>query len=430
MLKSFIASWLIYWGLVAALPVHSTYPAVFAAVSLQIFFVALVILGYLVPSQVYRPNRLPDVSGVWIVSGRLIAYWAMWLSAIGFLSLLYDKVHIQGINYMDGLALAREQWRETGVEREGRASSIWSALGYLLGSSYFIALVLLFVQPKSFRDGERISLVCLVFVLVLVNSIITGGRSNFMLLFAFAIASFGARKNASLRAIFPNWRQLRVIFLLAFLVLFYLIYIFISRSQASDLPMSWYVEKFLPYMGLEFDSWYLFISANTWVAEIGHTIILMVGYLTHSLATLAAILDYPTEDKIMVFGNIAALLYKLGLAGNPDTDWFLAGRFPSVPGAIWHQFGLIGFVAFSLMLGVVSFLTTAWASSLRGRHALLPLGLYTMVSSTLLLTPYVFAPDFLSFTFVIIAFIILAFFTWVHLFMKRLVLVRNSVNAL
>lgn len=425
MIKKFIISWLIYWGMIALLPVHSSYPAVLSAISLQLFFVILVLLGYLVPSLVYKPQHLPTVSGAWIFSARHIIYWALWLSAIGFAAMLYDKIKIQGINYMDGLAFAREQWRLIGEERDGKASSIWSALGYLLGSSYYIALVLLFVEPMSFRDGERISLVCIIFLLVLANSLITGGRSNFMLLFAFAIASFGAREGASLRLLFPNWRQLRVILLLVFFALFYLAYIFISRAEASDLPISWYVENFLPYMGLEFDGWYIKVSQIEWIAEIGHIMILMFGYLTHSLATFAAILDHPTEDKIMIFGNIAALLYKLGFTQNPDTDWFLAGRFSSVPGAIWHQFGLIGFIFLSFILGVVGFITTAWTSSLRGRRGLLPLGLYTMVATTLLLTPYVFAPDILSFTFVLISFIILSSMKWAHYFLKRSFSIRN-----
>jgi hypothetical protein len=425
MIKKFIISWLIYWGMIALLPVHSSYPAVLSAISLQLFFVILVLLGYLVPSLVYKPQRLPTVSGAWILSARHIVYLAIWLSAVGFTAMLYDKIKIQGINYMDGLAFAREQWRVIGVERDGKASSIWSAFGYLLGSSYYIALVLLFVQPKSFRDSERISLVCIIFFFVLANSIITGGRSNFMLLFAFTIASFGAREGASFRLLFPNWRQLRVILLLVFFALCYLAYIFISRAEASDLPISWYVENFLPYMGLEFDGWYIKVSQIGWIAEIGHITILLFGYLTHSLATFAAILDHPTEDKIMIFGNIAALLYKLGFTQNPDTDWFLAGRFPSVPGAIWHQFGLFGFIFFSFTLGVVGFITTAWTSSLRGRRGLLPLGLYTMVATTLLLTPYVFAPDFLNFTFVAISFIILSFMKWAHYFLKNSFSRRN-----
>ena len=54
-------------------------------------------------------------------------------------ALTYDKLFIQKIDYSAGLAFAREEWRQLGEEREGQASSIFSVIGYLLGSSYYVA---------------------------------------------------------------------------------------------------------------------------------------------------------------------------------------------------------------------------------------------------------------------------------------------------
>ena len=41
MLKPFFFSWLIYWGLIFILPVHSLYPSVALAFLLQVVFVIL-----------------------------------------------------------------------------------------------------------------------------------------------------------------------------------------------------------------------------------------------------------------------------------------------------------------------------------------------------------------------------------------------------
>lgn len=419
MIKRFLCSWLIYWCLVAALPVHSVYPAVLDAVLLQMSFVVLVVVGYGFFLSVLGAKRLPNVQSVCVAGARSIAVWAIWLSLIGLIFLLYDKVYIQGIVYSEGLAVAREQWREIGLAREGEASSVWSALGYLVGSCYYVALVVLCVQPKTFSNGERLTFIGLIFMLALANSIITGGRSNFMLLCAFVFAAFGSRRGAGLKSIVPERRHRFIIKIIILTAFAYMVYVFFSRSQASGMSISLYVENFLPYIGLEFDGWYVSLSQNEWIAEVGHTTILVVGYLTHSLATVAAIVDQPVEDKTILFGNFMDLFYKIGLTSKPETDWFLAGRFPSVPGELFHQYGPIGFVLGSLVIGAVAFASSAWASSVRGCRGLLPLGFYTMVSSTLLLTPYVFAPDILSFPFVISAFFILALMAKLRLDFRR-----------
>ena len=408
MLKSFVYSWTIYWGLILLLTVHSIYPSATLAFLLQMTFVALVSVGYLIARLSTLGVRAPDSRTGHIPAARSVVRMSIYLSVFGLLFLVYDKVAIQGIDYSEGLAVAREQWRVIGEEREGTASSIWSALGYLIGSAYYVTIVMLLTQPQSFSARERLGIASTAFIFALLNSVITGGRSNFMLLGVFAVAAMSARRNLSIRLIFPDRRQRRALSAVTFLALAYMVYVFYARAEAGGELVSLYVVNFLPYMGLDFDNWYLQASSNESVATVGNMTILVGGYLSHSLATFAAILDVPQEDKIMLFGNAASILYKLGLTGKPDDGWFLAGRFPSVPGALWHQYGPAGFLLGSVLLGVVAGLTTAWASLASCR--LLTLGMYAMVSATLILTPYVFAPDFLSFPFVFSSFVMLSVF--------------------
>jgi hypothetical protein len=406
MLRTFVFSWLIYWGMVLILPVHPIYPAVLQALGLQLSFVVLVCLAYGAMRAALLEPAVPDPLRGEIVGARRIVRWSLVLSLIGLLFLVYDKVVIQGVDYSDGLAVAREQWREIGEEREGRASSVWSALGYLVGSAYYVTTVLLIAQPHRFSSRERLGIAAAAFAFALANSVITGGRSNFMLLAVVAIAAFSARRGLAMQRIFPDRRQRRAILATVALAGVYMVYVFYSRAQASGELVSLYVVNFLPYMGLDFDTWYADAMGQEWTATIGNMSILVIGYLTHSLATFAAIVEAPTEDKVMVFGNVAGILYKLGVIPKPADDWFLAGRFPSVPGALWHQFGAVGFAIGSIVLGAAAATAQVWTA--RSPRRLFPLGIYVLAGATLILTPYVFAPDFLSGPFVFSAFVILA----------------------
>jgi hypothetical protein len=140
-------------------------------------------------------------------------------------------------------------------------------------------------------------------------------------------------------------------------------------------------------------------------------VVLALSYVTHSFATAAAIVEGPTEDKSILFLHAAGILYKLGLGSAPDGDWFLTGRFPSLPGALWHQYGALGFGAASLALGAIAASARVWA--IRSPRRLVPMGVCLLVDAILLLSPALFAADFLSFPFVVASFLVLA--AWARL---------------
>jgi hypothetical protein len=139
-------------------------------------------------------------------------------------------------------------------------------------------------------------------------------------------------------------------------------------------------------------------------------LVLTVSYVTHSFSTVAAIMDTPSDDNIIIFLNFCGLLGKIGLLDMPDGDWFLTGRFSSVPVAFWYQMGGIGFVVVSLLLGATSTAAKTWTARLLDR--LLPLGSFVMMKAVLLLSPLLFAADFLSFSFVLVYFLFLALFDY------------------
>lgn len=407
MIRHFIYTWLTYWAVVALLPVHSIYPATTAAFFLQLAFVLMVLAS--LESVVFfsGTRRMPEAHRVEIPSTPTLIRIAIAMSIVGLASLTYDKILIQGIDYSEGVAAAREEWRQLGEDRDGQASSIFSALGYLFGSAYFVAIVLAITQTRILSSRQRLWSLLASFSVLIGNSLITGGRSNVLLVAAFAIAAFSARRGLNLRNVFRRRGQRRILWLLVIAAAAYIIFIFYARAKAGGVEILGYAIDFLPYLGVEVDDWYRASLGGGIFSSLSAMLVLTLSYVTHSFATVAAIVDSPSEEKTIIFVHGLTILSKLNLVPAPDGDWFLSGRLASVPGALWHQFGIIGFSVGSFLLGVSCAIAKIWAA--RRPHRLLPLGAYVAADATLLLTPAFFAGDFLSFPFVVAAFVMLAF---------------------
>jgi hypothetical protein len=318
---------------------------------------------------------------------------------------MYDKIFIQGIDYSGGLAAAREEWRQIGEDREGQASSLFSAMGYFLGSAYYVSAVLAITQTRVLSARARTITLFTCFCLLVANSMLTGGRSSILLMAPIVVSAYGARRGAMayLRA---NKTQRHIVMILALLAAAYAVFVFYQRAAAGDLDALEYALDFLPFLGVEADDRFRNSLGSGPLDAVLAMLVLSTAYLTHSFATVAAIIDAPLEDKTIIFQHVATILYKLGLRDYPQSDWFLAGRAPSLPGVLWHQFGAFGFVIGSMLLGFLSGLTRVW--TVRKPSRLLPLGAYTLAEATLMLSPFEFAPDFMSFPFVLISFVSLA----------------------
>jgi len=322
------------------------------------------------------------------------------------LALAYDKIYVQGIDYTAGLAAARAEWRRLGEDREGQASSIFSVVGYLFSSGYFVATILAITQTKVVSARERLVAIFASLLLLLANSVLTGGRSSILLFVAFAVCCFGARSGLRVRLLFVSKGQRRLIFILACIAAAYTVYIFYGRADTGGMSALEYAIDFLPWLGLQADDWYRQSLNGSLLSSLSAMCVLALGYITHSFSTVAAIVDSATEDKHIVFLSAYDILYKLGFGDRPDVEWFLSGRFPSVPGGLWHEYGLTGFVSASLAFGALCGACKVW--TIKRATSLLPLGAFVMAGATMLLSPALFAGDFLSFPFVLGSFVILA----------------------
>lgn len=406
MAHNFVAVWLLYWLAIALLPVHSIYPGTFGAATLQIVFVVIVLAGIAITRLLAGGRDLPKPGDDEIPTANKLIRIALGMSVIGSLALMYDKVFVQGIDYSNGIAVAREEWRELGEDRDGNISSIFSVLGYLFGSAYYVAIVLAVTQVGVVSPKLRMQSLLVAFVLLMINSAITGGRSNLLLVAVFVLAAFGARKGLALFNVFPRVSQRLAIKLALLLGFAYTVLIFYQRAEAGEANALDYAIEFLPFLGFEASNEYWAGLDDSALSTLSAMLVLTISYVTHSFATVSAIVDADPENKTILFLHLAGIANKLGLIGPPDGDWFLAGRFPSVPGSLFYQFGWLGFIGGSLLLGALSELCRRWAAKRTDR--LMPLGSYVMAHGTLLLTPALFAGDFLSFPFVLGSFVQLA----------------------
>ena len=205
MIKRFIAIWVIYWLVYFIQPVYSIYPNVIQAFILQLSFVVITCLFFFIsssggartPANINISFRFDNA--VFIVRCGII------LSIIGLLFLLYDKIVIQQIDYSQGLAAARQEWRVLGEERDSTSSSIFSAIGYLLGGTYFISLSIVLSRLLVLPDKSRFIYLMICAVLIFVNSAITGGRSSILLAIIFgSFGYFTKNGNISQSKLFQN----------------------------------------------------------------------------------------------------------------------------------------------------------------------------------------------------------------------------------
>lgn len=406
MAKHFFITWLAYWLAILILPVRSIYPEVYSAFLLQISFVALVLIGYfgvVVVGGSHKPLSISREAKLDIA--RLIKF-SLLFSVIGTLFLIYDKLYVQNIDYSQGVAVAREAWRREGEQRAGGVSSIFSVLGYLLSSGYFVAATLLVIVGNELSTLKRLIIVLLIFILLMTNSFLAGGRSNVLLIAVFVVGAIAATRSWSFKEIFSSsWLRL-IIYILSFSAFVYVLYVFSERAKATGVDPLSYLNGFLPYLGLELNSHILNGMGEQILANVSSLLILSTSYITHSFSTTAAIMQHGPGSETIVFVYPMKILFKLGLTPQPDSAWFLAGRFPSLPGALYYQFGLFGYSSIAFLIGMLSGI--ARVCYFLYPSSVLLLCFYLTMYSVLLVSPLLLVIDFMSFPFVVVSFIFVA----------------------
>jgi hypothetical protein len=402
MIKRFWFIWVIYWLLYLLQPVYSIYQSVELAFLLQFLFVILLSLSYIVGASTL-PLRSLSLSMVITQMNQAevanIIRWGIWISILGLAFIVYDKTVIQGIDYSAGIAKAREQWRVLGEDRDHQVSSPFSVLGYLFGGAFFVSLALTLSRMVLLPDLKRLRYALLAFIILMLNSIATGGRSSILLALAFISFGFFSSRRYDFP---PLWRSNRFVPVFLVTAAFggaYLLYVFFLRAVAINVELADYSLGFLEHLGLEPTPWFTAFTTSSTVGSGLSLINLTISYLTHSLVSTAAIIENSDEGGHAVFVYFISIANKLGSFDAP-IDWFLSGRFPSLPGGLYMQFGLSGLVIGALMLGITAGLAAALFA--RRPDSVVLFFLCASIESILLISPFLFAGDLFFFPFMMI----------------------------
>ncbi len=397
-LNSFLMAWILYWLLQVILPVRPVGEALLVGFMVQIAFVLTVAGTYALAE--HWPVGPASAAG-WTESSTVVAV-ALALSLIGTLALAFDKVVIQGIDYSAGLAFAREQWRESGVARGNEISSPASVVGYLLSSCYIVAIVLF---ARTNFAGRTYLYGAMAAILALANTVLTGGRSTLILTLLFFVAARllagnGVRireKTASGR------RSLWLTLALVFFGGIYFLFVFLQRADATGISVVAYSRSVLNDLGLEPTAWLEGLDPEGILAGPLNLLVMATAYFTHSFSTTVAIADFGPEHNFatVVFVTAASLAAKLHLIGPIDTEWFLAGAFPSLPGALFLQGGWFLLLFASAALGLLTSLAQSWY---RASPSALSFGVLAAFLCVLLASPILFVADVMMFPFVMLQF--------------------------
>ena len=410
--RMYAGVWVAYFALLLVLPIRYGRIEAFTATFSLIGWVVLSLLcAWLTHAWSVRRGlgitqvRIADVQrAVTLEQLRAVLMTSLVLGLVGFVCLVIDRVFIQHVDYTQGIAVARELWRKAGEEREGVSSPL-SVLGYLIGFSFLVSSAIAQLHWEQLRKFDRWLVLVVVIVLVIGNSLLTGGRSVLMVQLATVIAVGTLRKLMG-RSFLPG-RGLRILLgacATVVVALGYSVYVFSERAAAGNTLPAIYAEGVVEHLGGETTDAFDALERTPFaIGSVGQFGTLVGAYLTHSYGTFETALEWEQHPGDVSFAFLRELLYKIGVTRQDDQGWPLEGRFMHLPGSLWYDFGWIGFVLGAVVVGVLVGGAPALARLLGG--GIFAIGMSELALLTGFLAPLLLSMDILSVPFMILSFI-------------------------
>jgi hypothetical protein len=409
--RGFVAGWLVYFGLVFGLPV--TYPSeyfVAAVATLAAFVCATAVTAFLVDDAVCQwTSRVQVARRIRCLSASEVGYLiatALALSLFGTLCAAYDRVVVQGIDYTQGIGVARHLWLSGGEERD-TISSPFSVLGYIFGFTFFAAAVLAHLHWEILTRLTKRVAVAGVAASLAANSFLSGNRSTVLLL-GIVLVSTAIFRRMQGRKMLPGSVLAGVlgVTVASLLALSYGIYVFSARASAGGHDAFAYVDAFLPFLTAEASPGMQTLENLPGPAAGTAALGIMAGvYVAHSSGALGEVMAAQERPGQGSFAFARLLLSKLGLVRDQPEERLLEGRLLSMPGGIYYDFGLVGMLLAAALLGAgLVFVAVAVARHWNGGIAL---GGALAVMATVLAAPVALSFDMLAFPFMFLSFMVL-----------------------
>lgn len=410
---AFAMPWIGYFCLMAVLPIRYDSVELSNALSLLVIFVVMTAGCATLLGAFHSAAAKPQDAGVLCAARPLdrselnhIVMLGLVLSGVGLALLAYVRVSVQGIDYSQGLAVARELWRVEGEARSGVSSPL-SIPGYALAFFFFASTFLGHLHWEYLSRWSRCHLVVGGLLLVVGHSVLSGGRSV-LLLQLVSVVGVAVIRKAQDRKSFPGrfWRGALFATVSILAAISYFLYVFSERAIASGVPAEAYAQSAIAFMGAAPTEVFLAIpSLPEPLASLTHFCVIAGAYATHSVGTIASVMEYSSHQGVATFVGAREFLAAFGLMHESE-GWVLAGAFLSLPGALWYDFGVLGVLAGAGSTGA-ALAGVGWIIR-NGSGGGISVGFAAATLITAAVSPLIFALDSLAFPFMVLGYLGLA----------------------
>jgi oligosaccharide repeat unit polymerase len=307
-----------------------------------VFLVLLFSIGFYSAFRDKRSSKLRD-NNMKLKQLKFNIRFVSFSAIFGFLLIAFDRVFIRGINYSLGLRSARYQWLNS------TGGSPISVIGNLLIPYGFICIFFLIIHSESVTKRERKLLFFSAITGIVGHAALNGGRSNILLAIIMVIISIGLRgKNSNIWfKIKP--KNIKKIIIIAFAV-FYVAGITYSSAVMNNMSIGE-----LTRLGIHqlYGTEAHYFDTIGSISQVLYFIVYFLAYLYHGQWTAQVAYSLPIREGNYTFYTYGIILDKLGIIEEPFTQGYFArtGAFISLPGAFYYDYGFLGVIILSSLIG-------------------------------------------------------------------------------
>jgi len=403
-LVPFVAIWGVYFLFLASAGYTANHSGLTEAVMYQVMFV----ISVSAPVMLLPAPPHPEVSSPSKFDRAVFAV-ALSLGMAAFLFLVADRLFIQGIDYSNGACIARGQMTRLGLERHGVSSPL-SVFGQLFGYTYFVASTLVVTRSVSRKTFWLV--MGLAFFILMLQAQVAASRSPLILFASFTFAGLCIR---IVEGGIPRIKPIDVVLTVLFglIAVGFVLSIFSCRAAASNQTTSEYAQGFTEFLGAKEATGTASVGDAVETQKdqlpawrqtyVGGLFSITALYLVHSAYTFAGLISLPPDTRTLTLDGPIYLLQRVGLkVSNGEANEALSGRFPSLPGTLYHDVGVAGMILGGLVLGLSIWGALHLVSRLQAN--VVTIGIACAVLSVAYTSPLLLATNMMSFPFICFGF--------------------------
>jgi oligosaccharide repeat unit polymerase len=338
----------------------------------------------------------------------------VFLTLVGLVCLLIDRLIIRDIDYSLGSRTARYQWLTS------QGGNFFSIIGNLFSPFAYCGIFFLMIHSSKIKDKWVYFTLASIILSIFGFSFLNGARSNLLLALVVGYISIILKekkiedKNQKLSV--KNKSLILFIFLLT------IYYVTDATSQSASMGAGGWDVQTLILMDIQnfnivpVNEFFDLNASREWIFNVIYILI----YLYHGQWSAMYALSMPSSSRegSFLLYPYQTMLDRIGLVGSYDISYFTdLGVFISLPGAFYYDLGWIGVIVLSTLLGVFLGLI---AYSIFRRNSVdgIKLSLIIYILSILVLSPVLPAYGFGGLDFIVFSFFCLGLLNLIR-FKKR-----------